>query len=34
MVLMMATRVGLWMSVWSYDGARLIVNAFRGHAAV
>ncbi len=31
MVLMMATRVGLWMNTWSYDGARLIVNTFRGH---
>ncbi len=34
MVLMMATKVGLWMSVWSYDGARLIVDTFRGHPAV
>jgi len=34
LVLMMATPVGLWMSTWSYDGARFIVNAFRGHAAV
>ena len=33
LVLMMATRVGEWMNVWSYDGARLIVNIFRGHAA-
>jgi len=31
MVLMMATRVGFWMSAWSYDGARLIVNTFHGH---
>jgi Zn-dependent protease len=34
MVLIMATKVGLWMSVWSYDGARLIVNTFRGHGAM
>jgi Zn-dependent protease len=34
MVLMMATKVGLWMNVWSYDGARLIVNTFRGHGAM
>jgi Zn-dependent protease len=34
MVLMMATNVGMWMSVWSYDGARLIVDTFRGHAAM
>ncbi len=34
MVLMMATKVGMWMSVWSYDGARLIVETFRGHPAV
>jgi Zn-dependent protease len=34
MVLMMATKVGLWMSVWSYDGARLIVDTFRGHGAL
>src|SRR5208283_873148 len=34
MVLMMATNVGRWMSVWSYDGARLIVDIFRGHPAV
>jgi Zn-dependent protease len=34
LVLMMATKVGLWMSVWSYDGARLIVDTFRGHPAV
>ena len=33
LVLMMATNVGRWMSVWSYDGARLIVNTFRGHVA-
>jgi len=26
--------VGRWMSVWSYDGARLIVDVFRGHAAM
>ena len=34
LVLMMATNVGRWMSVWSYDGARLIVDIFRGHPAV
>lgn len=34
MVLMMATNVGIWMSAWSYDGARLIVNTFRGHGAM
>ena len=34
LVLMMATKVGLWMSVRSYDGARLIVDTFRGHPAV
>ena len=34
LVVFMATRVGQWMSVWSYDGARLIVNAFGGHPAV
>jgi Zn-dependent protease len=34
MVLMMATSVGRWMSVWSYDGARFIVDTFRGHAAI
>ena len=34
LVLMMATNVGRWMSVWSYDGARLIVGIFRGHPAV
>jgi hypothetical protein len=33
-VLMMGTNVGRWMSVWSYDGARLIVDVFRGHAAM
>jgi Zn-dependent protease len=33
LVLMMATNVGRWMSVWSYDGARLIVDTFRGHVA-
>ena len=32
-VLMMGTNVGRWMSVWSYDGARLIVDVFRRHAA-
>jgi Zn-dependent protease len=31
MVLFMATRVGSWMTVWSYDGARLIADTFRGH---
>jgi Zn-dependent protease len=34
MVLMLATSVGRWMSVWSYDGARLIVDTFRGHGAM
>jgi Zn-dependent protease len=34
MVLMMATKVGLWMNDWSYGGARLIVDIFRRHAAV
>jgi Zn-dependent protease len=34
MVLMMGTHVGQWMNVWSYDGARLIVNTFRGHGAM
>ena len=29
-VIMMATPAGEWMSAWSYDGARLIVNTFRG----
>jgi Zn-dependent protease len=33
MVLMMATRAGYWMSVWSYRGARLIVLALSGHGA-
>ena len=33
-VLMMGTNVGRWMSVWSYDGARLIVDVFRRHAAM
>src|SRR5208282_1052955 len=32
-VLMMGTNVGHWMSVWSYDGTRLIVGALRGHGA-
>jgi hypothetical protein len=31
---MMATNVGIWMSAWSYDGAHLIIDTFRGHAAV
>jgi hypothetical protein len=30
----MATSVGRMMSVWSYDGARLIVDTFRGHPAM
>jgi len=34
LVLMMATNVGRWMSVWSYDGARLIVGTLRGHGAM
>jgi len=34
MVLMMATKVGLWMNVWSYDGAQFIVDIFRHHPAV
>ncbi|HEX3746034.1 MAG TPA: site-2 protease family protein [Bryobacteraceae bacterium] len=34
LVLMMATRVGEWMSVWSYNGARMIVGVFSGHASV
>jgi hypothetical protein len=34
LVLMMGTHVGQWMSIWSYDGARLIVETFRGHGAM
>jgi Zn-dependent protease len=34
MVLMMATNVGVWMSAWSYDGARLIIDTFSRHPAV
>jgi Zn-dependent protease len=33
MVLMIGTNVGRWMSVWSYDGARMIVMALGGHGA-
>jgi hypothetical protein len=33
MVLMIGTNVGRWMSVWSYDGARMIVMALGGQPA-
>jgi len=34
LILMFATRIGLWMSVWSYDGARLITDTFSSHPAI
>ena len=33
MVLMVGTNVGRWMSVWSYDGAKLILYTLSGRGA-